>query len=138
MAKSKKSGSQVTQGGINIKGNATINSRNVAGRDNVAKSVKNTTNINVSFAPVYHALNKNTTIAPKTKKVVEQTVKEIEKEAGKGETAKVSFIQKRLENIEKMAPDIADVVIATLQNPLAGISVALRKVLAKMQSARAK
>jgi hypothetical protein len=137
MAKSKKSESQITQGGINIKGNATINSRNVAGRDNVDKSVKNTTNINVSFAPVYHALKKNTTIAPKTKKVIEETVKEIEQEAGKGETAKVSFIQKRLENIEKMAPDIADVVIATMQNPLAGISVALRKVLAKMQAARA-
>ncbi len=134
MAKSKKSGSQVIQGGINIKGNVTINSRNVAGRDNV---VKNTTTINLSFAPVYHALKKNTTIAPKTKKVIEETVKEIEQEAGKGGTAKVSFIQKRLENIEKMAPDIADVVIATLQNPVAGISVALRKVLAKMQSARA-
>ena len=134
MAKSKKSGSQIIQGGINIKGNATIKSHNVAGRDNVAK---NTTNINLSFAPVYHAINKNENITPKTKKLVEQTVKDVEKESRKGEKAKVSFIQQRLENIEKMAPDIADVVIATLLNPLTGISVALRKMLTKIKSARA-
>lgn len=134
MAKSKNSKSQIIQGGITITGNATINSRNVAGRDNV---VKNINNITLSFAPVYQALKKNKAIAPKTKIEVEQTVKEIEKEVEKGGKARVSFIQQRLENIAKMAPDIADVVIATLQNPAAGIGVALRKVLTRMQSARA-
>jgi len=133
MAKSKNSESQVIQGGINIKGSATINSRIIAGRDNV---VKNTTNINLSFTPVYNALKKDTTIAPKAKKVVEQTVKEIEKEVSKGENAKISFIQQRLENIKKMAPDIADVMIATLTNPAAGISLALKKVLGKMKAQR--
>ena len=128
MAKSKKSGSQVIQGGVNlnIQGNATIGE--VVGRDKIT---------NISFAPVYHAIKKNATISPKTKKAVEQSVKEIEKESSKGDNAKVSFIQKRLENIEKMAPDIADVVMATLQNPVAGISMALRKVLAKIQAERA-
>jgi reverse gyrase len=99
--------------------------------------VKNINTITLSFAPVYQALKKNKAIAPKTKIEVEQTVKEIEKEVEKGGKARVSFIQQRLENIAKMAPDIADVVIATLQNPAAGIGVALRKVLTRMQSARA-
>ena len=134
MAVSKKSKPQVIQGGINIKGNVTIKGSKVAGRDNVEKTV---TNVNISFAPVYHALKENTTIPPKAKKKVETSVKQIEQEVKKGEAAKVSFIQQRLENIEKMAPDIADVVIATLQNPVAGVSVALRKVLAKMQAQRA-
>lgn len=132
--RSKKSSSQVIQGGINIKGNVTINSRNVAGRDNV---VKNISNIHISFAPVYQAIKKNKTISPKNKKVVEQTVKEIEKEAEKGKKAEISFIQQRLENIKKMAPDIAEVVISTLTNPAAGISLAIKKVLSKMQSQNA-
>lgn len=131
MAKSKRAVSQVIQGGINITGNATIKSRTIAGRDNV---VKNTTNINLSFTPVFDALSKNKTIAPKAKKVVEQTVKEIEKEVSKGENAKVSYIQQRLENIKKMAPDIADVVLATLTNPATGIGLALQKVLHKMKA----
>lgn len=134
MAKSKNSGSQVIQGGINIKGNVTIKGGKVAGRDIVEKRI---TNVNISFAPVYHALKENTTVPPKTKKKVEADVRQIEKEVKKGEAAKVSFIQQRLENIQKMAPDIADVVIAALQNPVAGVSVALRKVLAKMQAQRA-
>lgn len=135
MAKSKKSETQVIQGGINIKGNVSIKGGKVAGRDNVEKNI---TNVHISLAPVYHALKKNTTVPPKVKKKVEADVKQIEKEVKKGEAAKVSFIQQRLENIEKMAPDIADVVIATLQNPVAGVSVALRKVLAKMQTAKGK
>ena len=125
---------QVVQGGINIKGNATFKGSKVAGRDNVEKHI---TNVNLSFAPVYHALKENATIPPAAKKKIEASVKQIEKEARKGEAAKVSFIQQRLENIEKMAPDIADVIIATLQNPIAGASVALRKVLVKMKSAKA-
>ncbi len=135
MARSKKSDAPLIQGGINIKGNVTIRGSKVAGRDNVEKNVAN---VNISFAPVYHALKENTTVSPKTKKKVEADVKQIEKEVKKGDAAKLPFIQQRLENIEKMAPDIADVVIATMQNPVAGISIALRKVLAKMQTAKAK
>jgi len=134
MAKKKKSGSQVIQGGINITGNVTIKGGKVAARDNVEKNV---TNVQISFAPVYHALEENATVPPNVKKKVEADVKEIEKEVKKGEAAKVSFIQQRLENIEKMAPDIADVMITTLTNPAAGISLAVKKVLEKMQAQRA-
>ncbi len=134
MAKSKKSGSQVIQGGINIQGNVTIKGGKIAGRDNVEKNV---TNVNISFAPVYHALKENATVPPKTKKKIEASVKQIEKEVKKGDAAKIPFIQQRLENIEKMAPDIADVVIATLTNPAAGISMAVKKVLDKMKSVKA-
>jgi len=135
MAGTRKTKPQVIQGGINIKGNVTIKGGKIAGRDNVEKNISN---VNVSFAPIYHALKESATVPAKAKKKVEASVKQIEKEIQKGDSAKVSFIQQRLENIEKMAPDIADVVIATLQSPVAGISVALKKVLAKMQAARAK
>jgi len=131
MAKTIKTKPQVIQGGINIKGNVTIKNSRVAGRDNVEKK---TTNVNVSFAPVYHALRENATIPSESKKAIEESVKQIEKEAKKGAEAKASFIQQRLENIQKMAPDIADVVIATLQNPAIGISLAVKKVLSKMQA----
>lgn len=129
MAKSKKSDSQVLQGGINIKGNVNIKGK-VAGRDIIEKNVTNT---NISFAPVYQALKKNTTIPQKTKKVVEDSVKQIEEEVKKGDAAKASFIQQRLENIQKMAPDIAEVMIATLQNPAAGVGLAVKKILTKLQ-----
>jgi DNA topoisomerase VI subunit B len=134
MAKTKKIKPQITQGGINIKGNVTIKNSKIAGRDNVEKKV---VNVNLSFAPVYHALNESATISPETKKTVEENVKQIEKEVKKGNKANSSFIQQRLENIQRMAPDIAEVVIATLQNPAAGIGLTVRKVINKIQAKKA-
>ena len=130
MAKTKKTKPQITQGGINITGNVTIKNSKIAGRDNVEKKI---VNVNLSFTPVYHALKENATITPETKKTVEESVKQIEQEVKKGNKAKSSFIQERLENIQRMAPDIAEVVIAPLQNPAAGISLAVKKVVNKMQ-----
>ena len=130
MAKTKKTKPQITQGGINITGNVTIKSSRIAGRDNVEKNI---VNANLSFATVYHALKESTTITPETKGAVEEDVKQIEQEVKKGNKAKSSFIQERLENIQRMAPDIAAVVLATLQNPAAGISLAVKKVANKIQ-----
>lgn len=135
MVTTKKTKPQVIQGGINIKGNVTVKNSKVAGRDNVEKKI---TNVNISFAPVYHALQENTTISPETKKAVEESIKEVEQEVKKGDKAKGSFIQERLKNIQKMAPDIAEVLIATLLNPAAGMSLAVKKILNKVQAEKAK
>jgi hypothetical protein len=131
MGRTKKDKPQVTQGGIHIKGNATINNTNMAGRDIVEKK---TINLHLSFAPVYQALSENTTLPPETKGAVEENIKQIEQEIKKGAEAQGSFIRKRLENIQKMAPDIAEVVVATLQNPAAGIGLAVKKAINKYQS----
>lgn len=131
MPSTKRTKPQITQGGINITGNVTIKNSKVAGRDNVEKKV---VNVNVSFAPVYHALKENTTIAPETKKTIEESVEQIEQEVKKGDKAKPSFVQERLQNIERMAPDIGEVVMATLLNPAAGISLAVKKVVNKIQA----
>jgi DNA topoisomerase VI subunit B len=126
---------QIIQGGINIKGNAVIKNSKVAGRDNVEKKI---TNISYSFAPVYHAIEKSPNITPETQKAVEQSVKEIEHEVKKGSKARGTFIQQRLENILNMAPDIAEVAIATMLNPRTGLSLAVKKVVTKFQAEKAK
>lgn len=128
MAKSKKPNAQVNQGGINITGNVSIKDSKIAGRDNIEKNVFN---INVSFAPVYHAIQENAALPPDVKEDLENNVKQLEQEIKKGDQAEPSFIQKRMETIQKMAPDIAEVVAATLQNPAAGIGLVVKKVIDK-------
>lgn len=128
MAKSKKPNTQVTQGGINITGNVSIKDSKIAGRDNIEKNVFN---INISFAPVYHAIQENAALPPDVKEDLENNVKQLEQEIKKGDQAEPSFIQKRMETIQKMAPDIAEVVVATLQNPAAGIGLVVKKVIDK-------
>lgn len=128
MAKSKKPNTQITQGGIKITGNVSIKDSKIAGRDNIEKNIFN---VNVSFAPVYHAIQENASIPPDVKENLEKNVIQLEQEIIKGDQAEPSFIQKRMEAIQKMAPDIAEVVVATLQNPAAGIGLVVKKVIDK-------
>ena len=128
MAKSKKPNTQITQGGIQITGNVSIKDSKIAGRDNIEKNVFN---VNVSFAPVYNAIQENANIPTDVKENLTENVKQLEQEINKGEKAEPSFIQKRMETIQKMAPEIAEVVVATLQNPAAGIGLVVKKVIDK-------
>lgn len=57
-----------------------------------------------------------------------QNVEQVVKEAEKGEEADPSRIERLLNTISAMAPDILDVVVATIGNPLAGIGLAIKKI----------
>jgi hypothetical protein len=42
-----------------------------------------------------------------------------------------SFLSRRFRNIARMAPDVLDLVVAMLANPLAGLGVVVKKVAEK-------
>jgi len=46
---------------------------------------------------------------------------------------KLTFLETRLINIGKMAPDIGEVILTTLVNPAAGIALTLQKIAQKAQ-----
>ena len=132
MAKPRRTKHQINQGGVTIKGEGTVTVKGstIVGRDYV-------TRVTHDFVRVYHALNESATISPETKTTIEADLKQIENEVNKGEKAKPSFVQERLLNIQNMAPDIAEIVIATLQSPGTGISLAVKKVINKIQAGKA-
>jgi hypothetical protein len=49
----------------------------------------------------------------------------------KNEKVDEGFLSRRFRNIARMAPDILDIVVATLGNPLAGLGVAVKKIAEK-------
>ena len=51
--------------------------------------------------------------------------------AQKNEKVEEAFLARRFRNIARMAPDILDVVVAMLANPLAGLGIAVRKIAEK-------
>ena len=55
-------------------------------------------------------------------------VQEFKAEADKGEQADESFLARRLRNIERIAPDIGEVLLATVTNPAAGFAMIVKKV----------
>ena len=46
----------------------------------------------------------------------------------KNEKVDEGFLSRRFRNIARMAPDVLDVVVATLGSPLAGLGVAVKKI----------
>lgn len=66
-----------------------------------------------------------------------QNVQEVVKEAEKGEKADESRIERLINTLTAMAPDILDVVVTTLQNPLAGIGLVIKKIGEKAKISKA-
>ena len=57
-----------------------------------------------------------------------QNVEQVVKEAEKGEKADPSRIERLLNTLSAMAPDILDVIVTTIKNPLAGIGLVIKKI----------
>ena len=79
-------------------------------------------------------------ISQAEKQDIKQQVEKIGDEVQKGSKAEVGRLEKLINTLSVMAPDIFDVVIATLANPLAGIGVAIKKIgdKAKLEKDRTK
>ena len=111
---------------------------NIAGGD--ITTIKTTTGLSAAeiaqlFNELYSAIEANAKASPADKEDLKAEVKEIQstvsEAAQKNEKIDEGFLARRFRNIARMAPDILDVVVATLGNPLAGLGVAVKKIAEK-------
>ena len=93
------------------------------------------TEITKIFNQLYSAIEANTKTSPANKEDLKAEVKEIQSTvsnaAQKNEKIDEGFLARRFRNIARMAPDVLDVIVATLGNPLAGLGVAVKKIAEK-------
>ena len=87
------------------------------------------------FDQLYSAIEANPKASPANKEYLKAEVIEIQstvaEAAQKNEKVDKGFLARRFRNIARMAPDLLDVVVATLANPLAGLGVAVKKIAEK-------
>jgi len=120
------------------------NVSNISGNVNVAggniTTHHTTTGLSVAeikqlFDQLYNVIETNTKTSPADKEDLKAEVKEIQstvtEAAQKNEKVDEGFLARRFRNIARMAPDVLDVVVATLGNPLAGLGVAVKKIAEK-------
>ena len=118
-------------GGIAIGGNVT-NSTLITGDHNVVGA---TVNLQVQYLEhIYQAIEQRPDTDPLDQEDLKAAVDEIKAEDEKGDQADETFIARRLRNIQRMAPDILEVVLTTIGNPLARFGVVARKVAEKMRA----
>jgi len=87
------------------------------------------------FDGLYTEIDRRANTSAADKEDIKREVKEIQstvtEAAQKNEKLDENFLSRRFRNIARMAPDVLDVVVATLGNPLAGLGVAVRKIAEK-------
>ena len=71
---------------------------------------------------------------PLDKEDLKSAVKELQKEDQKGADTDKTRISRHLRNIKRMAPDILDVILTTIGNPVAGFGMVAKKVAEKMKA----
>jgi hypothetical protein len=123
-----------TGGGAYIGGKVTVAGGDFVGRDQVKAVGLTKQEIADLFKPIYTAIDVRRDTPPQERDDLKAEVEEIQAEVAKDEDAKEVFLARRLRNLKRMAPDVLDVVLATLTNPAAGLGAVARKVAEKMKA----
>lgn len=111
-------------GNINIAGGNITTHQTVNGLSAV--------DIKQLFDDLYQSIDIQANVSPTEKEDLKAEVEEIQSTVAeavkKSEIIDESFLARRFRNIARMAPDILDIVVAALGNPLAGLGVAVKKI----------
>ncbi len=105
------------------------NSNIVMGDNNVA--TQGTLDLSSAFVQIYRAVD-NANLSPALKDDVKAEIKDVETAIQKSEQPDENSILRHLRNVQRMAPDILDVAVAALANPISGLGMAGRKIIQKM------
>jgi hypothetical protein len=121
-----------SSGGVNIKGNVNTSGGDIAvniEKGDVHQNIDSTIlQIDELFDHVYKNIDTNTGIPLKDKEAIKVSVDEIKQESIKGADRNEGFIETRLQNIGKMAPDILEIVLKTIANPMIGLATLAQKI----------
>ncbi len=121
----------VEQGGVHIGGDVS-NSNIITGNHNVVASTISQKEEYIQN--IYNAIESRPDTDPLDKEDLKFAVAEIAEEDAKSEEADENFIARRLRNIQRIAPDILEVALATIANPAAGFGLVAKKVAKKMKA----
>jgi len=84
------------------------------------------------FFEVYQNLKEFHQKNPKQAQKVAKEVEQIKSELQKEEEANDSFLEQRLKNIRRMAPDIFDIILKTIANPVNAFTEVAKKIAEKI------
>lgn len=85
------------------------------------------------FTMIYKQLDERPDISSTDKADLKSELQTFEDEDKKGPESNEGFLAQKLRNIRRIAPDILDVIIATIANPAAGFGMIAKKVAEKMK-----
>ena len=91
-------------------------------------SESNDKELSALFDKLYEAIQARPHDSNIDKEEISETVQRIEQEVKKGDQANDSKLQRWMDGLNKIAPDIVDVILASLGGPVSGLTAVLKKV----------
>ena len=122
---------------VNTSGIANIAGGNISNEVSIQNitSGLSAAEIKQLFEQIYIAIESTRRTSPADKEDLKTEVREMQstltEAAQKNKKVNEGFLARRFRNIARMAPDVLDVVVATLGSPLAGLGVAVKKIAEK-------
>jgi hypothetical protein len=124
---------------MNIKGENVVGSINAGGRakvDVTQSSIHKTDD--PRFERLFELLEEKIKARPEDpnvdKQEVQEQVNQIKAEAAKGETANPNKLERWIRNLAEMAPDIVDVMVASLGGPISGLTAVIQKIAVRVKA----
>lgn len=121
--------------GLSAGDNSVVIGGSVQGSNIVIGNNNTISNSSVNIAPlfdeIYKKLDVKKDLKPQVKEDVQAELMDLQKELGRSEPDE-SFLTRRFRNIKHMAPDIADIALETLKNPISGVVEIIKKVAKKV------
>lgn len=123
---------------INITGENVVGSINAGGRakvDITQSSIHKTDD--PSFEKLFELLEEKIKARPEDpnvdKQEIQEQVSQIKAEAAKGEKANLNKVERWIRSLSGMAPDILDVMVASLGGPISGLTAVIQKIAARVK-----
>ena len=114
---------------MSIQGENVVGMINAGGSARVSVSQKVIHQVSPEMEELFKRVHKEIKARPKVEKTkLEKQVKKIEAEAAKGSTSDQTKLEGWIKALAKMAPDIVDVMAASLAGPVAGFTVVFKKI----------
>jgi hypothetical protein len=127
------------QPSIHITGENVVGSINAGGHakvDVAQSSVHKTDDAN--FERLFDLLEDKIKARPEDPNVDKQEIREqvnqIKAEAAQGEKANPNKLERWIQNLSGMAPDIVDVIAASLGGPVSGVTAVIQKIAARVKA----
>ena len=126
--KNKKEGLSAGDYGIVIGGN--VNNSNIVMGDGNTVSLS-ATSLDSFFKDMEQMVDEQPNLKPDDKEDIKAELQEIHV-ALKAKEPDETFLARRFRNLKRMAPDILEVAIETLKNPIGGVAEVIKRVAKKM------
>lgn len=122
--------SEITTGSNSVVIGGSVQGSNIViGNKNTVTNTS--TNIAPLFDEIYKKLDIQKDLSPDLKRDVKEELQEI-KSALEDTKPDETFLARRFKNLKRMAPEIAEVALETLKNPISGVVEVIKKVSKKM------